>query len=49
MGFKWTNGLVFGINVDDCTVVDEEEEEYEEGSVIQVFIGVFMFYIIIRG
>lgn len=50
MGFNWTNGLVFGINVEDCAVVlEDEDSEMEDGSVIQVFLGLFMFYVIIRG
>lgn len=48
MGIKWAGGLVFGINVEECAVVDEDEEEAEEGSVIQVFLGLVIFYIIVR-
>lgn len=49
MGWDWTNGLVFGLNVEDCGVYDEEEDTTEEGSVVQVYLGFVMFYVIIRG
>ena len=48
LGFKWANGLVFGLNVEDVSVIDEDDE-VEDGSVIQVFLGIFVFYVIIRG
>ena len=48
LGFKWANGLVFWLNVEDVSVIDEDDE-VEDGSVIQVFLGIFVFYVIIRG
>lgn len=49
MGFKWSGGLVFGINIDDCAIYDEEEDITDDGSVIQVFMGLFLFYIVVKG
>lgn len=48
MGLKWANGLVFGINSEEC-VVEDEDGNLNNGTVIQVFLGFFIFYIILEG